>query len=249
LKYKGSPLQLKLKPDLISATFDLGQTHQLVSLSKDLEFHTWFNPYVQLETSRNLLNWKFNLGLIYTSHGLTKNTRFNIKNDRSVELEANHSYNRGGFLFNSYLKSNLCNKVCSTLTKSFNVAYSHQNFHFSVEGSQKNENKWLNLKMDTVQLGLGYSGCEKVNVAVTSDFNVNDFKNTENNLVVSGSENGCSYKLKLSDKLKAVLFTNVKLNSLFDAQCSLGVDFNDLQKTNGFLGNPFNLGLKLKYNE
>lgn len=245
-KYRGLPVQFKLKPKNMTTTLDLGHYSRTMYNQE-----CWFNPYVQLNNSRDLKNPVFNFGHLFTSGNYKENARLNIsrRENVNVELEANCTYKRGDVSMNLYLKQNLSSSIWTSLSRKFNFAYDKNDVHLSLEGVQKNKS-WKNWNMDNVQVGLAYSGVNKVTFGFAADVDMNKDNEVTKTVFVSGKlDDNFNYKMKLNNRLDANLFSNMKLCSSFNLQCSVGANLSNCENRNGFLGNPFNLGMKLKFNE
>lgn len=246
-KLRGAPAQLKLKQKQITATLDLGQYSK--ELLKNM---TWWNPYVQISNTRDLNKPALYLGHIFTCGNYKENYRMSFsKGERlNVQSEVNFSYKRGDVKMNFYMKNMLSNSIWTSLNRKFNLEYNKKDFHLSLEGVQKSEQSWQNWNMDNVQVGFAYSGVNKATFGVTADVGLSKDNEVTKTVFVGGRlDDNFNYKMKLNDRLDASLFSNMKICSKINLQCSLGANLSNCKNTNGFLGNPFKLGMKVKFNE
>ena len=93
---------------------------------------------------------------------------------------------------------------------------------------------------------MAYSGFKKFNLGFNTKVNSDDIFSSSHTLFLQGNCDKVNFKAKLDTEKNVSLYTQYKMSKQITLQSSLGANLGDCSK-NGFLGNPFKFGFRLKF--
>lgn len=132
------------------------------------------------------------------------------------------------------------------------MSYNYQNFLLSYIRDQKGETKWQNLKNSSQNFGLLYSGVENIDVGVSVDLENDDITTSKIEVFGKLKQKDCIFKGGLDNSLNTRLWSQFHVGKL-TIQTSLGCNLESLLSKDdcevGFMGAPFNLGMKVKLSD
>ena len=250
----GTNLQLKFRPEVLSAQLDFG--HTLVQNDYDtaqgaLRINHFINPYLYFESDRSFHNQLYGVGAMYYLNNLArKNFRLNFYKRENVlnwNFQLNSLYSYGGFFLNT-LFTLTYNDFFAMQNRRLMLGYDENDVNANVEfnfegGSVK---KW---SLSDVTATAAYNMREK---GLFGLFLRSFFLHTQSTPVTDfgvGYSNRLNkdfdVKAKLSLNGVLNLFMNYKLQEGLYLQPSLMTSLLS-QSKRGFLNFPFDFGLKVK---
>ena len=238
-KIHGQDLRVKLKPKEIIKTLDLGTM-------KLLDGKQLTNPYVEWQTSRSLENNTFSLGHVSRYNSLKVNKK-QLVNNSGLNLDSNLQWKNDRQSFSLRQLTKLCN--FTSLNSNFKTEFVKDKTTVALEGSRGQGEVLSNF--DWLALHLHHNVCKGFTVAAKATQFTDD--STSRQLEVGYAwDLGNGGKLKMKTDLDQNCWTSFAFKANDKASLLLTMQNNrgNLGQMNpswkGFLGLPFNFGMKLK---
>lgn len=250
----GTNLQLKLKPDLVSAQMDFGHTFFRAEYDTPqgaVRIDQFVNPYLYFESDRVFNNQLYGLGVMYyLNNFLRDNIRLNFykrENLLNWNLQSNTLYSYKG-MFLSMLFTLTYNDFFALKNRRLMLGYDKNDINANVElGFEAGSFKKWNLVDTTATVSYNFREKGLMGVFFRTYF-MRDNTTPINECGVGYSNRlskDLDFKAKLSLSGILNLFANYRLREGLYVQPSVMTSLSSPSKK-GFLTLPFDFGLKVK---